>query len=98
MQFKNSVKILLSDLMDFKKIELQYLWEGYKIPIWDLWAVFGEEYQKSNYTAFYLFLKTLDLGIEMKYEFPNGDPSNTLETYHVVNPEKYMLARIKYGF
>ena len=38
------------------------------------------------------------MGIEMKYEYPYGGSSKAHETYYVVNPEKYMLAKIKYGF
>jgi hypothetical protein len=76
--------------MEFKSTDI--------FAIWELYRIFAEDYRLSEFKQFSEFIKSLDMGIEMKYEYPNGGASKAHETYYVVNPEKYMLAKIKYGF
>lgn len=69
-----------------------------KIPIWHLFDPLHKEYSKSGFHYFAEYLESLDLGIEMYTEHMNGDPSTMLETYSIKDPEKFILAKIKYGF
>jgi hypothetical protein len=71
---------------------------GSKIPVWKLFEPLYKQYSKSGFAYFVEYLESLDLGIQMHNEHTNGDPSTMLETYSIKDPEKYLLAKIKYGF
>ena len=69
-----------------------------RFTIWELFCIFGEDYRLSGFKQFSEFIKSLDMGLEMKYEYPDGSASKAHETYYIVNPKKYILAKLKYGF
>ena len=39
-----------------------------RFAIWELYRIFAEDYRLSEFKQFSEFIKSLDMGIEMKYE------------------------------
>ena len=69
-----------------------------RIPLWKLFEPLHKEYLKSGCEYFPQYVESLDMGIQMHMEYVNGDPSAIKESYSIIDPQKYMLAKIKHGF
>jgi hypothetical protein len=69
-----------------------------RFELWKLFEPFHKEYLKSGCKYFAEYVERLDLGIKLHREYANGEPSLLKESYSIIDPKKYMLAKIKYGF
>ena len=69
-----------------------------RFELWKLFEPFHKEYLKSGCKFFAEYVERLDLGIKLHHEYATGEPSIVRESYTIIDPQKYMLAKIKHGF